>query len=194
MRDLINIVEHLNEDLTLWHGGRDLESSYHEVRSHKGGRWEHGPGLYLTTSYSTAARYAKGGGKLYKVTVGDGTDIADVTISVEDATAFVNRYVKASKRKEMLADLRNNMSRRQSDRINAEALVNLCLNCDAIQNTKTGDLRQFLIGQGADYAKVRNYGGSNENVLVVINPKIIKRVEIVSASTVKDGFNLPFDK
>jgi hypothetical protein len=177
--------------LTLWHGGRDLESSYHEVRSHAKGRWEHGPGLYLTTHYDTAAKYAKGGGKLYKVTVRKGTDISEVEISFNDAMDFVNSNVKGSKRKQMETDLANNMSRRNAKSIPAEVMINLCLNCEAIPNTKTNVLRQFLIDQGVDYAWVNRYGGRNESVMVVINPKIITRVQVVPAKDVKDGFELP---
>jgi hypothetical protein len=184
--------EIIREDLTLWHGGRDLESSYDEVRPHKGGHLEHGPGLYLTTHYETAAKYAKGGGKLYKVTVGDGTNISNVVIPLDDMLGFVRRYVIGSKRRAMEEDLRANMNRAKTDGVRAEVLINLCLNHEAIQNTKTGILRQFLIDHGVDYAKVSRYGGRDENLLVVINPKIIRKVEIIPASNVKDGFKLPF--
>lgn len=184
--------EIIAEDVTLWHGGRDLESSYDEVRSHKGGRWEHGPGLYLTTHYDTAAKYAKGGGKLYKVTVRPGTDISEVTIPFQDVLEFVKRNVKGRSQKEMIDDIKNSMSRRGIDQVPAEVVVNLCLNVGAIQNTKTAVLRQFLIDHGVDYAKVGRYGGRDEKVLVVINPKVIRKVEVVSAKDVKDGFQVPF--
>ncbi len=176
--------------ITLWHGGRDLESGYHEVRSHGKGRWEHGPGLYLTTSYMTAAKYAKGGGKLYKVTVRKGTDISDVFITYDQAMEFVNKAVVGRKRKEMAEDLKTNMLRRKADRINAEVLVNLCLNTGAIPNSKTNLLRQFLIDHGVDYIWVKHYGGSDETVVVVVNPKVIAKVEAIPAKDVKDNFKL----
>lgn len=190
MRDAMALAESV-ETITLWHGGRNLESDYLEVRSHRGGRWEHGPGLYLTTHYDTAAKYARGGGKLYRVTVAKGTDISEVEVPIEDAIAFVNRYVVGSKRKQVVADLESN--KRRVGHLGAEVVVNLCLNHEAIPNTKTGALRQFLIDHGVDYAMVGRFGGRDETVLVVINPRKIKRVEHVRASTVKDGFQLPAD-
>ena len=42
--------------MNVWHGGK-LEDSYQDSISHKKGRWEHGPGLYLTTHYDTAKKY-----------------------------------------------------------------------------------------------------------------------------------------
>lgn len=191
IRDYINLVENAQATITLWHGGRDLEYSYDEVRSHGKGRWEHGPGLYLTTHYETAAKYAKGGGKLYKVTVERGTDISEVTVPLNDVIEFVNRYVVGTKRKRMIEDLKGNLARTGEDRLQVEVLVNLCLNNEAIPNTKTGALRQFLIDHGVDYAWVQRYGGRDESVLVVINPRKIKKVEAISASKVKDGFQLP---
>lgn len=175
--------------ITLWHGGRNLESDYLDVQSHKKGRWEHGPGLYLTSHYETAVRYAKGGGKLYRVTVRQGRDISDVVISLDDAIEFVNRYVVGSKKKLMAADLRSNVAR--VGHLNAEVLVNLCLNNEALPNSKTNALRQFLIDHGADYAFVSRYGGRDETVVVVINPRVISKVEIVTASKVRDSFVLP---
>jgi hypothetical protein len=176
--------------MTLWHGGRDLESSHREVRSHKGGRWEHGPGLYLTSRYETAAKYAKGGGKLYRVTIGEGRDISQVEVPLQDAEEFVNRYCVGSKRRAMIDDLRENAQR--VGVLRAEVLVNLCLNHEAIPNTKTGALRQFLIDHGVDYGMVRGFGGRNdETVVVVINPRIITKVEAVPQSKVgPDEFHL----
>ena len=195
IRQYIDLVEQATgpRRIVLWHGGRDLESGYPEVRSHGKGRWEHGPGLYLTTHYDTAAKYAKGGGKLYKVTVEEGTDIDDVTCPLEDAVQFVNRYVIGRKRKDMIDDLQRIMKRTNADQIRIEVLVNLCLNNEALPNSKTNVLRQFLIDHGVDYAWVKHYGGRDETVLVVINPRKIKKVEAIPASAVKDGFQLPPD-
>jgi hypothetical protein len=73
----------------------------------------------------------------------------------------------------------------------AEVMVNLCLNNEAIRNSDTGALRQWLIDQGADYARVANYGGNGETVVVVYNPRIIKSVEIVRGSEIKGDADLP---
>jgi hypothetical protein len=78
---MLTFKEYLKEDsispstepntMSLWHGG-DLEGAYQETISHKKGRSEWGPGLYLTTHYGTAQKYSKGSRKLYMITIKKG--------------------------------------------------------------------------------------------------------------------------
>ena len=65
------IMEGARETMTFWHGG-NLDTST-DV-SHKTGRWEYGPGLYLTTQFDVVQKYAKGSRKLYRVVVEKGVD------------------------------------------------------------------------------------------------------------------------
>lgn len=184
------LVESPDATMTLWHGGRNLESDYLEIISHKKGNWEYGPGLYLTTSYSTAVKYAKGGGKLYRVTIRKGVDIDDVLLDMADVTEFVKRYCIAGKRKEFLEFCQQRMARSNLTNLPAGSFVNLLINLEAIQNTRTAELRHFLITQGVDYTFVQNYGGSGETVVVVHNPRIIKKVETVRQSEVTGDFDV----
>lgn len=179
MRNFMDIVDGL---VTMYHGGRNLESDYREVKSHKKGRWEHGPGLYLTDHLDRAVQYSKGGGKIYQVSFlpDVAKRIDNVIIPLEDMIAFVNRYALTKLRPTIVSDLRANMTRVGTDGVAAEVLVNLLLNWEAIPNSKTGILRQFLINHGVDYGQTR-YGGRDETVVVVINPHIIKKVEIVKS-------------
>ncbi len=190
MSILQKIVESSDSTLTLWHGGRNLESSYHEFAPHKGGRWEHGPGLYLTNHYDIAARYAKGGNKLYKVTIVKGQDSDDVTIPFEDVSDFAKRMIKGKARKEFLEMCQTNMQRRGLSGVPAKVVSTLALNLEAIQNSNTGELRRFLVDHGADYTFVQNYHGG-ASVYVIHNPKVIKRVEIIKGSDVNGDFELP---
>lgn len=192
MRDIIALIE--NETPTtvsLWHGGKDLEYNYRDIKSHEKGRWEYGPGLYLTNKRDTAEKYAKGSRKVYRVTIEKGTDIEDVTISIEDIIEFVNKYVKVSKRLSIISDLNNNNRRTDAKgMIRAQILVNLCLNYEAIPNSRTNLLRQFLIDHGVDYSKETRFGGRNETVVVVINPRIITKVVAERNSIERE---VPFD-
>jgi len=171
-------------EITLWHGGKDLQYDYQEVVAHGKGRWEHGPGLYLTNDRSIAQKYAKGGGRrLYWVTIGitGAHSMEDTTIPLNDAVLFVERNVKGALRKKVIDDLMTNYERR-GNKLFADVLVNLCLNLEAIQNSKTNLLRQFLIDHGIDYAHANRYGGRNgSEVYVVINPKIITHVEFANS-------------
>jgi hypothetical protein len=173
------IFENENNLLTLYHGGRDLESDYRDVKSHGKGRWEYGPGLYLTNDRETASRYARGGGRrMYQVTIDltGARELNDVEIPLHEAIDFVERNIKGKARQEFIKYLRDGFERR--GRITANNVVNLALNLEAIANSKTNILRQFLIDHGVDYAKVDSYGGrSAVEVYVVINPRIIKKVD-----------------
>ena len=84
--------------LTLWHGG-NLEFGKENI-SHKGGRWEHGPGLYLTTHYDTARKYAKGSRKLYRVVIKRGVNIRDVDIPMTAVKEFIDTYFVKARRKD----------------------------------------------------------------------------------------------
>lgn len=156
--------------LTLWHGGRNLESDYQEIKAHAKGRWEHGPGLYLTSDRELASRYAKGQRRLYQVEIDitGAREISDVVIPLHDAIAFVERNIKGSKKAEFIEWLHRSYNRK--GKLTANVIVNLSLNSEAISNTKTNILRQFLIDHGVDYAK------ADSHIYVVINPRIIKRI------------------
>lgn len=171
--------------LRLYHGGKDVESDYTEVKAHGKGRWEHGPGLYLTNDRHTATRYAKGGRKLYVVDIDltGAREMEDVEIPLHDAVEFVERNCLARMRQKIIKDLTDIHERRGA--VMAINVVYLCLNWEAIPNSKTDRLRQFLIDHGVDYSKVDRYGGSSAvQVYVVINPRIVKKV--TQASTLKE--------
>ncbi len=174
---------------TMWHGGRSLHTDYNEMRSNPRGRWEHGPGIYLTNRLETARKYAKGGGKIYKVLCRIGTDISDVTITLNDAMPFVDRYVVKRKRAQFIEDLERSESR-HSGRIPIETVVNLSLNDNAISSPDTMALRKFLIQHGVDYIRVNGYGGrGSENLVVIVNPDIIERVTIMTPKDIDAQIN-----
>ena len=194
MREIINIVIEADNIITMWHGGRNLESDYLEVKAHKKGRWEHGPGLYLTSHFDRAVQYAKGGGKLYRVSFRPGRLLDEVVVPIDDMIDFVTRNVPARYRRDIIADLRNNMARRGGEGVIAEVLVNLCLNYEALPNSRTDRLRQFLIDHGVDMMKTR-YGGRDETVVAIINPRIITHVEAVKVGDVPtDEYVFPMDR
>ena len=170
--------------ITMWHGGRDLEHSYKESISAKG-LWEHGPGLYLTTSYSRARQYAKGGGTTYKVIVQEGNDITNIQIPIEKVTDFIGSHVIKNKRDELLTDIHSNMKRMNvTSHIKAEHFLNLVINLEAIKKTNTDKLSDFLVESGADYGFTSHYGGNDETIMVIFNKAKIQSVKRVIAKDV----------
>lgn len=185
-----------NQEFTLWHGGRDLNFTYNEPKISAKGRWEHGPGLYLTTHYETARKYAKGGGSTFKVTIELGNHIGDINIHIDNVLDFVKKNVVKSKQNDIINDLHNNMKRSQTTPyIQAEVIVNLCVNYEALKGEKTVELNRFLVQNNVDYGTVDNFGGRNETVCVVYNLDKIKKVKSIKSTDVKiDDFEIFFPK
>ena len=184
------LIESTGPTVALYHGGRGLESRYTDTVSHTKGNWEYGPGLYLTTHYETAYKYAKGGGKVYKVTVEQGQTAEDTGLDMATMKQFVDRYVVGKKKKEVLSALESLSLAGSVHTVCAEVFINTILNHEAMVNSKSGILKSFLAEQGADYRIVTRYGGHDETVMVVFNPRKIKGVSVVSPNTKE--FELPF--
>lgn len=179
-----DLFENDGNTMTLWHGGRGLEFSYNEMMPHKKGRLEHGPGLYLTTHYDTAFKYAKGGGKVYSVTIRKGTPIDNVVVTLREAMDFVKRYAIKKFQSSIISDLEHMSFRNVQDRIKISAVVNLCLNYDALRPSSTVALRQFLIKNGADYEISPRFGGRDETIVILFNPELITSVKPIKAAEV----------
>jgi len=115
----------------MWHGSKRWDGSP-EIRSPRAGRYEAGPGIYFTTNYETARRYAKGGGSVMLAEIDMGIKLAhDVMIPIEDAVSFVKSAPRMKHKKEIIADLRRNGSRRDSTSIFSYVLINLVVNYEA---------------------------------------------------------------
>jgi hypothetical protein len=167
-----------------WHGGN--LSEYSDIIAQKNGRYEFGAGLYLTTQYDIAKKYAKGSRKLYIVTVQLGTDIQDSFIDTQKAIEFVKNYVITTKRKEILYYI---------DKYNVEGKIkgylfnNLVLNHKAIKPTYTKYLRDFLIQNGIDYEIVNNAFGFGEDMMVLYNMKKIVQTTVFGPKDRIEDYN-----
>ncbi len=157
--------------MNFWHGG-NLDD-YGDAIAQKNGRYEYGPGLYITTHYDTAKKYAKGSRKLYLVTVANGVDISDATLDENKVREFVASYVIGGKRKEILATMEKYFS---EGKIKANTFNVILLNNKAIKPANTINLRSFLVDNGIDYEIVDNAFGWGEKMIVLYNMKKILNV------------------
>ena len=174
-----------SKTLTLWHGGNlDYAEDY---IAHKGGRWEHGPGLYLITTYSIAKKYAKGSRKLYRVVISEGHDIKDATIPAEDVKEFLRLYCIKKKLKEVAERLEKYT---KDGKVQAENFVTILMNNEAIKNTDTDELRRFLVTHGIDYWIADNMFGFTNRMVVLFNNKKIVSKERMSGKEI-EVFDLP---
>ena len=163
--------------MNFWHGGN--LNDYDDVIAQKNGRYEYGPGLYITTSYDVASRYSKGSRKLYLITIEKGKDIQDSFLSLESVKDFMNKYVVSSKRKEIFIRLEKYI---EGDMVPADIFNNLILNSKGIKSSNTRFLREFYVNNGIDYELVFNPFGFGEDMVVLYNMK-----KIVNVIQVKPG-------
>lgn len=178
-------LESNKSTMTFWHGG-DLDDIDNNL-SHKGGRWEFGPGLYLTTQYDVVQKYAKGSRKLYKVTVEHGRELDDEWFTRETVDAFVNKHVIKARRKDVSAAL----DRTQRDgRVNGNTFLNILINNNAIRNTDTNELRKFFVQNNVDYHVVDNAFGWGEKMMVLFDMSKIVGVQRVKSTDRFDDWNL----
>lgn len=160
--------------MSFWHGG-NLEN-YEDVISQKSGRFQYGPGLYLTTKYDDAIKYSKGSRKLYLVTVYKGNEMDNSSIDFDNVILFIKKYVIKSSQNEII----NALSKRVTNNtVPSFILNNLIINFDAIKPGNTKYLRQFYIDNGIDYNIVDNAFGWHEKMMVLFNMKKIKNIQVI---------------
>lgn len=170
---------------TFWHGG-NLDT-YDSGIAHRKGRSEYGPGLYLTTHYGTAQKYAKGGRKLYMVTVANGTDLDDSAIPMDTVQKFILEYVIGTKRKLVMERLSKFI---KDGGVNGSIFNNVMINEDAIKPNNMGHLREFYVQQGIDYVMVDNTFGWHEKMMVLFNMKKIVEMKRVMPNDTIEKFDL----
>lgn len=173
--------------MSFWHGG-NLENSYADSISHKKGRFEFGPALYLSTHHGTAQKYSKGSRKLYHIVVKKGNDSRDINLDFDKVKQFVKQYIIKSKQKEVLSRYEKYV---KENKLPTEIFSNVILNEDAIKPTNTNQMRTFLVENGVDYMMVSNAFGWGEIMLVLYNMKKIVSKEIVGPKDEIVVYDLP---
>ena len=154
---------------TLYHGGRELEYSYQEIKGNKSKQMEYGPGLYLTANLDIARSYAKGGGRVYKVTIFKGTEIGDIELPLETIMDFI-KFTRLLHKSELV----NFIKEKYKEKMKLIYFLNLLVNFECMTSGNSAKIRQFFVDCGADY-HVTTFKGSE--MVVVFNPKIIKSVQ-----------------
>jgi len=102
--------------IKMWHGSKRWDGTP-EIQPPRQSRYEAGPGIYLTTNYETARKYAKGGGSTLLMTLKPEIRFADkVQIPLQEATKFIIDN-KVKKGKQIVTDLTNYAARINSDSV-----------------------------------------------------------------------------
>ncbi len=172
----------------MWHGGSRWDGDP-EIRPPKQGRYEAGPGLYLTNQYDRARKYAKGGKVVTRVVLKDNIRwLADARLPYHTLVEFVQSAPRMSAKKAILADLVR-CKDREGDLLPVSRLVNLCINHEALAGKAGQHLAAWLTEQGID-ADLHS-PGHGEDWVVVYNPAIIRRFEVVPGSSIKGDPSFP---
>ena len=197
MKYIKNLDNFLNESIelpdipntiTMWHGG-NLDNIDYNL-SHKTGRFEYGAGLYLSNDLNLILnKYAKGGRKLYLVTVEKGLDLEDALLDFDKVKTFINNYIKVSFRKSFIDTLAMKL---KDGKVPAYRFNNMIINHKAISASKTNLLRKFLVDNGIDYEYTDTaYMGK---LLVVYNMNKVQNVIRVNHKDVQEWEKLLDEK
>lgn len=171
-----------------YHGGAKWEKYNAEVKQPKKGRYEAGAGIYLTNSYETARKYAKGSKIVSKVGINKDIKFAhSVKIPKEHIIAFLKTYVGPKYRNQIISDL----DRVGGDLYPANYLINLSINYE-VGGRNAIAIKDFLVEHGVDASLYKQSG--DEVWVVVHNTKIIQKVIHTKPSDVSvDDYMLNVD-
>ena len=145
---------------------------------------EHGPGIYLTTEYATARKYAKGGGVTLRFSLDPDLGwLEDAPLlPVAQVVAWVAAQPKLPARAAVLAGVAKVSGRLGGDFLPADSLVAIMVNHDAMPGAVGPSLAAFLVGLGIDASHVQ--ANAREDWVIVFNPRKILKVERLSAQDV----------
>lgn len=179
--------------IELWHGGSRWQGAP-EVRPPKQGSYECGPGLYLTTNYLRARKYASGGKVTTKVVLKDGVKwLEDAKLPLRELVDYVKTAPRLIGRAQLLADLtrpHGGANASLDDPSPVYRLVNLMVNGNALAGKPGVHLAAWLASKGIEASLHRPMGG--EQWVIVFDPKIITSYRVVPASDVSlDEYELP---
>lgn len=171
--------------MNFWHGG-NLDV-YDDIIAQKNGRYEYGPGLYLTTQFEVAEKYSKGSRKMYLVTVANGVEIHNGVLPEEAVKQFIKSYILGSKKKEVWERIQKY---KVDGGFKAFVFNNIVLNEKAIKPSNTSKLRQFYVDNGIDYEIVDNAFGWHETMMVLYNMKKIVQTQVLKPGQTPEKYNL----
>ena len=161
-----------------WHGSHRW-SWPPKIQAPKRDRYEHGCGIYLTNRWERAARYAKGGGSVLRMTLAL-EPIEEKPIPAAEALEFV-RSCPGLRHRDLIRDYINETNR---ERFFPTYLSNLCVNHEALTARAGPALAEWLTDRGVRYeiSRVMAMGAGEEEWLVVFDPSIIQSAVPVRAS------------
>lgn len=155
---------------TLWHGAQRWDGKP-GLRAPRVGHAEHGAGLYCTTEYMTAKKYAAGAGSTRLMTIDSSLRLLEnIRIEPDAMIAAIKAIPRLRAKQAILDDIGWCAERSKSDTIGLNTAINLAAHHRALSGTPAVAISEFVASQGADASL---YERSGEDWLVIFNPAIV---------------------
>lgn len=170
-------------EFQIWHGSHRWQGKP-EIRPCRKGHYEHGPGIYCTTNLNTASKYAKGGGRIVRLSINAQINwLEDAKMPFDYVMDFVRTNDALLKRRILAADLMQTFDRREQIRTSGmmpvSYLVNLAVNNECLSGAAGQAFAKFLTDNDIHASLYRKAG--NEDWVVVFDPEIIVGHEILAS-------------
>lgn len=164
-------------ELTLFHGGKDIDKTFRFGYQPSGGvnRYQHGTGLYLTSDIQIAQSYAKGSRSVFKVQVDldPSTEISNIKIGLDRLDQAIYELYRAGMGKATSQKLKQYFIEKfPNGDVPLVWLVNNMVNNNlAKRYAKT--INEIVISNGCTYEKTRF---KSEDLYIIYDFRVIKSV------------------
>lgn len=171
-----------------WHGAQKW-SGRPEIRPSRPKSYEGGPGFYLTNDLDRAKQYAKGAGCLVEVSLSAQTRwLSDHRVPHAAMFEFLESRRGLRGRSSIVEGLKKAIEREQGDTLFTAALLNLCVNADALNGAHGPALAKWMTEQGVDAVHDSMMG---ESWVVVFNPEVIEKIQVHRVATIDPFASFP---
>ncbi len=189
LRQILKEIEN-SSYIQMFHGGNRWYSAP-EVQVPSRGRYEFGVGINTTNNFETARKYAKGSNVITLLSIDKNIkEIDDVYVPLTEIIDFIKSVRGMKKRDNVISDLKRYSERTSKTDIPLSVFNNLVINHEAASGQVGLEITNFFVSKGADV--VIDDRGSGEQWMIIFNPSIIKKYEVINpAKWSVDDYLLP---
>jgi hypothetical protein len=174
--------------LQFWHGSHRWDGRA-RLQDSRTGQYELGPGLYLTTNVVTAAKYAKGGGRILRVSLESPLSLLSAArLPLKEVLEGLSLLPRVKARSKIAEDLKN-AAEDFGGEVPLSYLVNLCIAERSLGGRSGKALAEWLAENGVDASLEKKSGG--EEWLVIFNVSKVMSVTAMTAAAAHDIGNFP---
>lgn len=178
-----------NQTLNFWHGARRWENPP-TLRPSRSGRYECGPGVYLSNHLSTARKYSKGGGQAVLVCLSPDINLLEESfLTLQEQLDGLSVLPRVKSKKNIIDDLNQAATRHHQKPMPASYLLNLCVNYESLSGKSGVALANWYASKNIDASLVSQ--SNDENWIVVFNPEKIISAKVYNSSDAWDIGDFP---